>query len=142
MREHLVASLRAGGDDGGGGEPLGELGDRARPGERSVRPRDVGDVEDVHGGLGRPGDGDGVHGAVHAPGGGERLQRQLVAWLDENEDGHAIPSSRSSSTTAGAACGPCPRIRALVPFPSGTTRRSLTRRGSGRAGVEVAIGLR
>src|ERR1700682_3793836 len=45
------------------------------------------------------------------------------------------------STTAGAAAAPLPRTSARLPLPGGTTRRTISRRGSGRAGVDIATGF-
>src|SRR5581483_105557 len=78
---------------------------------------------------------------AEAAGERERLQRQLVIGLDEGED-HATPSRRRTSRTAGAASGPRPRISAFLPWPSGTTSRSFSSRGAGRAGRLSATGLR
>ena len=76
----------------------------------------------------------------------ERLQRQLVdvaaVVLDEDQHAHhATPSSRMTSTTAGAASGPRPRISACLPWPAGTTSRRRSSCESGRAGVRRSIGF-
>ena len=64
------------------------------------------------------------------------------AAVDQHQHRHqATPSSRITSTTAGAASGPWPRISACLPWPGGTTSRSFSSRGSGRAGVSVSTGF-
>ena len=73
----------------------------------------------------------------------ERLLRQVAGLLDVDERcHHATPIRCSTSTTAGAASGPWPRISASLPCPSGTTRRSFSRRGSGLSGELASTGLR
>ena len=49
----------------------------------------------------------------------------------ETRTRHAAPIRRSTSTTAGAASGPWPRISASLPLLSGTTRRSQLERRLG-----------
>ena len=55
----------------------------------------------------------------------ERLQRQVVVRLDEDEDAHATPSACITSTTRGAAAAPSPRISACLPWPSGSDEPEL-----------------
>src|SRR5216683_2859791 len=69
------------------------------------------------------------------------LQRGL-AVLHQNQDAQTRPMSRSISTTAGAAGGPKPSALVWRPGPPGTTRSISRSRDSGRAGEEVATGLR
>ena len=51
------------------------------------------------------------------------------------------PARASRPTTAGAASGPWPRISACLPWPGGTTSRSVSRRGRGRSGVRCSTGF-
>ena len=136
MRRQLLPAVAPGRDHGGGGEPLGELRDRARPGLRGVAVGEGVVLGDVHGGdavraeragrLGRAGAGDdGVNrlAARVAARERQRLQGELVQLavrvLDEDEDHHATPSRRRTSTTAGAAAGPSPSSSACRPGPRG-----------------------
>ena len=75
---------------------------------------------------------------------GERqcLQREVVPVLDEEDNAHATPSSRITSTTRGAASGPWPRISACLPAPSGTTSRSFSSLDAGRSTGRASTGLR
>ena len=74
----------------------------------------------------------------------EPARRASSAWRDSSSSAaststqhrhQATPSSRMTSTTAGAASGPWPRISACLPWPAGTTSRSRSSRGSGRGGA-------
>ena len=85
-REHLVAPIRARRDDGAGREPLDELGDGRGPRRGRVRALELGDVEDVGGDLRGRAHRDRVHGPAERARECERLERELVAGLDENED--------------------------------------------------------
>src|SRR5205085_9907595 len=89
-------------------EPLGQLGAGRGPGSGSVRAVELGDVEHVDRDVRRLTDADALHRLAEAAGERERLERQLVAGLDEDEDHEATPSERMTSTTAGAASAPCP----------------------------------
>ncbi len=122
VREQLVAAVGAGGDDRVGA--VRGVDERCRP--RRGRVRAV--------------DRDRAHVAERAreP---ERLQRQVVVRLDEDEDAHATPSPCITSTTRGAAAAPSPRISACLPWPFGRTSRSFSSFESGRAGSTIASGF-
>ena len=47
----------------------------------------------------------------------ERLRRELARVLDIDEDHDTTPICLRTSTTAGAAAGPSPRMMASVPVP-------------------------
>ena len=100
---------------------------------RNDRVGSVGGLDDrgcPRGGLIRALDRDGFHVAKRLRE-RERLQRQVVVRLDEEEDAHATPSCCMTSTTFGAASAPWPRISACLPCPSGTTSRSFSSFDSG-----------
>ena len=75
----------------------------------------------------------------------ERLQGELVdpagLVLHKAEDHQATPSSRMTSTTAGAASAPWPSTAACLPWPGGSTSRSFSSFGSGRCGSLFSIGF-
>ena len=66
----------------------------------------------------------------------ERLQRRPrrpPRWIERRAVHQATPICSSRSTTAGAASAPSPRTSACLALPSGTTRRTRSRREAGRA---------
>jgi len=85
-------------------------------------------------------------GAVSLPSAGTALdvahEYARAGLLDEEEDHQATPILRRTSTTAGDASGPRPRISASFPWLSGTTRRSISSFESGLAGELATRGLR
>ena len=85
---HLVAAIRAGGEDMSRRQLMYQLYDRGRPRAGRIRTLDLCDVQCVDRHLGRP-DRDGVYRPVEPAGQGEGLQRELVVRLDEDEHAHA-----------------------------------------------------
>src|SRR3954463_16402441 len=99
-------------------------------------------VDPVRPELGLLGEGEDVDWVSEIAGERERLQRQLLAGLDQNEHAHqATPISRMISPTRGAASGPLPSTSACSPWPGGTMRRSFSSRGAGRSGVDDSTGF-
>ncbi len=158
MGEDLVAAVAAGGEDRVGGEPPGELGDRARVRVRSEAAVELGHVDRADAVVAEAGRSVGGartghqrldrRAAAEPAGERERLQRQLVRLAavvlheDENAGHHATPSLRNRSTTAGAASAPSPSSSAWRPRPGGTVSRTISSRGSAAAGSPVSTGLR
>ncbi len=156
MGEDLVAAVAARGDDRGGGEAPGQLGDRARVRLRREAPVDLRDMDGRDAVLAQRrrrvrGPGADHHGLERLAAGvaareRERLERELVElavrMLHVREHHHATPSFWNSSTTAGAAAGPSPSTSAWRPRPGGTVSRTISSRGSLCAGSLASTGLR
>src|SRR4051794_14569814 len=146
MAKHLIASVRAGGDHRVGLHLVHQVLKAGGPGGRRVcrKPivlRAVHDLNAVWAEL-RVIEGQDVDRIAEIAGERQRLQGQLLARLDQDEDAHpATPISRMISTTRGAASGPLPRISACLPWPGGTTRRTFSSLDSGRVTGFVSTGL-
>ena len=110
VRHHLGAAVARGGDDGFRGVLLDELNDPGSPGRRRVRLTGV-DRERPH---------------VAEPAGERQRLTGELPRLDETED-HATPSSRSTSTTRGAAAAPSPSTTTGVDSSCGTDSRTFAR---------------
>src|SRR6266487_1268894 len=126
MAENGAAVLAAGAGAGAGAEA--EAGAEARPGgggELSLADRADGSEpgSGQFAGLRRAGRG----GERPAEGQGpdRRVGRAVRVGLDQAEHGHGrTPSESSTSTRAGTASAPVPRIRACLAADLGTSRRS------------------
>src|SRR5215216_5757138 len=122
VREHLIASVRAGGDHGRGLELLDQLLEARGPRRRRVCGEAI-VIDDMHryDAVGtQSGDGfadrERVDRTAEVARKGHGLERELLTGLHQDEDAHpATPISRMSSTTRGAASGPVPRISACLP---------------------------
>ena len=155
MGHHLVAAVRPGGDDGTRACAIDRVGDAASPRPRRVRrqPLVLRHIRGRHalraelrGGVTAARADQQRDRVAERARERERLQGQLVDLaalvLDQHQHAHhATPSSRITSTTAGAASGPRPRISACLPCPAGTTSRSFSSRESARAGVRFSTGF-
>src|SRR5215210_6783469 len=146
VSEHLVAPVRARGHHRGRLDAVDELVEARGPRARGVGGELVvlGHVHGLDavcaqlGGL----EGQRVHGPAETARKRQRLERELLCGLDEDQDAHpATPISRIIWTTAGAASGPSPRISACFPWPGGTTRRCFSSRAAGRSGVTCSTGF-
>src|SRR5205807_9962419 len=115
---------------------------------RDVHGRDAVLAEQARGGLRGRACHQRMHLAAAGQPAGERegLQRHLlrraVLVLDVDERHATSPARRSTSTTAGAAAGPCPRISAWLVSPSGSFSRIFSTPGAVRFGLRVSSGFR
>ena len=158
VAQHLVAAVGAGGHHGARACALERVGHAARPGPGRIGAEALVLGHQRAGHAGRAQLRRGLAAALahqqrrerlaarEVARERERLQRQLVDLaalvLHEGQYAHhATPRSRITPTTAGAASAPSPRISACLPGPPGTTRRSFSRRESGRSGELFSTGF-
>ena len=144
VSEHLVAARRPGRDDRRGESCSGQLDERAGDRGGGVAREGVAlcdvsrlDTRDGYLDSGRAR----MHRLAERAGERQRLLRELAGLLDVDEDAHATPIFCSTSTTAGAASGPWPRISASLPWLSGTTSRSFSSSRCGPRGRARVDGL-
>ena len=145
VRHHLVATLGARCHDGDGLERCDELDEGLCNGGRRVRGERIvlSEVERLDAeNVGRVSHRENVDRVVERPRECKRLRRELACLLDVDEDHDATPICLRTSTTAGAASGPSPRMTACFPCPSGTTSRVFSSSAGGRSGSARWIGLR